>query len=135
MNLLVIIVISYLFLYKLATYHWKGLKENYNFVVTKHFNQNLNAKVMITQSFKHICSPRQHGCSPSELLPRGPTMCSREHGLSCFLREYGCSPRELLPRGPTMCPRKHGLNCFLREYGCSPREHGLSCFLGEYGCS
>jgi hypothetical protein len=28
-----IILISYLFLYKLATYHWKGLEESYNFVV------------------------------------------------------------------------------------------------------
>jgi hypothetical protein len=30
---LLIIVISYLFLYKLATYHWKGLEESCNFVI------------------------------------------------------------------------------------------------------
>jgi hypothetical protein len=30
---LAIIIISYLFLYKLATYHWKCLEGNYNFIV------------------------------------------------------------------------------------------------------
>jgi hypothetical protein len=33
LNLLTIIVIPFLFLYMLVTYHWKGLKENDNFVV------------------------------------------------------------------------------------------------------
>jgi len=33
LNLLTITIISYLFLYKLVTYYWKGLEENYNFVV------------------------------------------------------------------------------------------------------
>jgi hypothetical protein len=33
LKLLVIIIISYLFLYRLTTYHWKALEENYNFVV------------------------------------------------------------------------------------------------------
>jgi len=31
--LLVIKIIAYVFLYRGATYHWKGLKESYNFVV------------------------------------------------------------------------------------------------------
>jgi hypothetical protein len=33
LNIFAIIVISYLFLYSFVTHHWKGLKENYNFVV------------------------------------------------------------------------------------------------------
>jgi hypothetical protein len=33
LKILAIIVISYLFLYRLVTYHWKGLEESYNFVV------------------------------------------------------------------------------------------------------
>jgi hypothetical protein len=28
-----ITIISYLFLYRFVTFHWKGLEENYNFVV------------------------------------------------------------------------------------------------------
>ncbi len=33
LKLLAIIIISYLFLYRLATYHRKALEENYNFVI------------------------------------------------------------------------------------------------------
>jgi len=32
-NLLTITIISRFFIYKLVTYHWKGLKESYNFVI------------------------------------------------------------------------------------------------------
>jgi len=32
-KLVAIKIISYLFLYSLLTYHWKGLEKNYNFVV------------------------------------------------------------------------------------------------------
>jgi len=32
-NIFAIIIISFLFLYSLVTYHWKGLKERYNFVI------------------------------------------------------------------------------------------------------
>jgi hypothetical protein len=33
-------------LYKLMTYHWKGLEKGiYNFVVRKHFNQNSYEKI------------------------------------------------------------------------------------------
>jgi hypothetical protein len=41
-----------LFLYRFATYHWKGLEEDYNFMVEKTINQNSYTKVMIIQSFK-----------------------------------------------------------------------------------
>ncbi len=30
LNLLAIIIISFLYLYMLVTYHWKGVEENYN---------------------------------------------------------------------------------------------------------
>jgi hypothetical protein len=33
LNFFVTIIISCLLLYKLATYHWKALEKNYNFVV------------------------------------------------------------------------------------------------------
>ncbi len=40
----------------------------------QHFNQNLYAKVVITQNFRHICSLREHGCS----LGDAPTNSSRD---------------------------------------------------------
>jgi hypothetical protein len=83
---------------------------------------------MITQSSKHICPLGEHGCSPRKLLPRGPTMCLREHGLSCFLREYGCSLGEY-----DCSPREHSLGCSLGEYDWSLKEHGLGC--SQRNCS
>jgi hypothetical protein len=55
-NLFVIITISCLFLYRLTTYHWKGFKEGYNFVVGNTSNQNSYAKITIKQNFEHIYS-------------------------------------------------------------------------------
>jgi hypothetical protein len=42
-----IIVISYLFLYKLATYHWKGFEESYKFV---------NGSISIKTHIQKLCS-------------------------------------------------------------------------------
>jgi hypothetical protein len=64
-NLFAIIIISRLFLHRLANYYWKGLKENYNCVVRSTPIKNSYAKIMITQIFKHICSSR------TWLFPKG----------------------------------------------------------------
>jgi hypothetical protein len=69
-NLFAMIIISYLFLYRLANYYWKGLKENYNYVVRsipiKTYMQKL-----CSHKFSNTFVPQKHGCSP------------REHSLSC----------------------------------------------------
>ncbi len=69
LNLLAITIISYLFLYKLVTYYWKGFEENYNFVVGSTSIKTHMKKIMFTQSFKHICSLKEHGCSLKEIPP------------------------------------------------------------------
>jgi hypothetical protein len=38
-------IISYSFLYRLATYHWKAFKEGYNFVFENTSNQNSYEKI------------------------------------------------------------------------------------------
>ncbi len=71
LNHFAIVIISFLFLYAIVNYHWKGFKESYNFTSQKYFNQNLYAKVIIKQNIEHICSPRKfkflllgvHDCS------------------------------------------------------------------------
>jgi hypothetical protein len=55
-NFFVITTISCLFLYRFMTYHWKGFKEGYNFVVGNTSNYNSYAKIMIKQNFEHIYS-------------------------------------------------------------------------------
>jgi hypothetical protein len=84
----------------LATYHWKGLEESYNFIVKSISIKTQMKKIMITQSFEHICSPREYnlGCSLRELFPQ--VLCSfREQPKLCSLGEQPCSLRE------GMCPK------------------------------
>jgi hypothetical protein len=45
---LAIIIIPFLYLYRLTTYHWKGLEENYNFVIKKK-----NQLEFICKSYDH----------------------------------------------------------------------------------
>ncbi len=86
-NLLAIIIISFIFLYRVVTYHWKSLEKSYIFCNWKHFNQNLHTKVIFTQSFGHGCSLKEHGLSCS----LGKHGCSLgEHGLGCSPKEQMC---------------------------------------------
>jgi hypothetical protein len=54
LNLFAITTISCLFLYRLVNYHWKGLEEGYNFVIGN-ISKTSHAKIIIQQSFIHIC--------------------------------------------------------------------------------
>jgi hypothetical protein len=55
-KLLAIKIISYLFLYRFVTYHWKVHEESYNFIVERTLIKTQNTKVTIVQSFEHILS-------------------------------------------------------------------------------
>jgi hypothetical protein len=56
LNLFVIIIISLLFLYSLVNYHWKGIKERYNFVVGNISIKIHMQKLRLKNKFKHIYS-------------------------------------------------------------------------------
>jgi hypothetical protein len=70
LNIFVIKIISYLFLYMLATYHSKGFEENYKFVVGSTLIRIHMQKLWSHKVFKHICSLGEHNlsCSLGELL-------------------------------------------------------------------
>jgi len=70
---LTITVISFYFLLRFATYHWKGLKEKYNFVVG---NTSIKAhmKKLCSHKVSNTFSPRwnmvapQGNCSPKHIV-------------------------------------------------------------------
>jgi hypothetical protein len=82
-NFLTITVISYLFLYMLTTYYWKGFEESYNFVlenisIRTHMKKLCSHKVWNTFApWRNMVAP-QRNCSPRHMVgPRG------EMGISC----------------------------------------------------
>jgi len=72
-----ITITSCLFLYGLVTYHWKGRKKDYNFVI-KNISIKIDMKKIKVIKFKHICSPKNMVVLQSNLRPFLP----REHGCS-----------------------------------------------------
>jgi hypothetical protein len=83
LNFFAMIIISGLFLYKLVTYHWKGLKENYNYIVEGisikiHMQKLQSNKVLNTFVPQGTwLLPRTHGWAQGEnkhKLPQGATM-------------------------------------------------------------
>jgi hypothetical protein len=80
-NLFAIIIISYSFLYILANYYWKGLKENYNYVV-RNTPIKTHMQKLWSHKFSNTFVPREHGCSP------------RKHGLNCSPWTHGWPQRE-----------------------------------------
>jgi hypothetical protein len=83
----------------LATYHWKGVHESYNFVLGS-TSIRIHMKKLWSHKVLDTFVPREHGCFRGNLRPfffrghgcfSGPTMCQREQGLK-------------LPKWTTMFP-------------------------------
>jgi hypothetical protein len=75
--------ISWLFLYMLATYHWKGIHESYNFVLGS-TSIIIHMKKLQSHKILDVIVPREHGCFWGNLGP-------------FFFKGHGCSS------GLTMC--------------------------------
>jgi hypothetical protein len=61
-----IIIVMFLNIYSLATYHWKGLEKNYNFVV-ENILIKIHMKKLQSKKFKYICSLRNMPIPTSNL--------------------------------------------------------------------
>jgi hypothetical protein len=77
-NFLAIIIISYLFLHMLVTYHWKYLNKSYNCVLEALQLEFKWKSYDHTKFWTHLLR-KEHGCSLGK------------HDLSCSLKEQMCS--------------------------------------------
>lgn len=105
LNFFSIITISYLFLYILVTYRWKGLKERYNFII-----ESTSIRIHMKKSHQG------HGCfliDLSAFLSRGH-WCSLEQHKFFFLEGHDCSLgqfRSFLLMGHEKLLRANGQPC------------------------